>query len=118
MIETCSEFGYRHNGALIPGRKEISKDEIVKRVTSQLHPGAIVLGGNNATDCRCPAGDYQLRHRKWLQIVPISALYKDDYYNDPNDGARCKITRQQQPRRNINTFMSGVTFTVKIRKDY
>ncbi|HAA38392.1 MAG TPA: deacetylase [Firmicutes bacterium] len=94
VIETCSEFGYQTIQWSVDSLdwKEISKDEIVKRVTSQLHPGAIVLFHNNGRYTADALPEIiSFATENGYKIVPISQLlYKDDYYIDPNDGAQRK----------------------------
>ncbi|NLZ39090.1 MAG: polysaccharide deacetylase family protein [Firmicutes bacterium] len=94
VIEACTEFGYQCIQWSVDSLdwKEIGKDEIVKRVTSQLHPGAIVLFHNNGRYTADALPEIiSFAKENGYEIVQISELlYKDDYYIDPNDGAQRK----------------------------
>ena len=72
--------------------KDISKDDIVNRVTSQLHPGAIVLFHNNGTfTAEAVPEIIKFAKENGYEIVMISKLlYKDNYYIDSSDGAQRK----------------------------
>lgn len=66
--------------------KNLSSQEIVKRVTERMHPGAIILfhnDGTNTPQSLQPIIDYLVR--EGYMIVPVSELiYKDNYYIDLN----------------------------------
>ncbi len=72
--------------------KDISKQEVVRRVTSRLHPGAIILFHNNGqyTADALPEIIAQATEQGY-SIVPISELlHQADWYIDPADGAQRK----------------------------
>lgn len=72
--------------------QELGKEPMVKRVTENLHPGAIILFHNN--------GKYTAEalpeiiayvEEKGYEVVPISKLiYKENYYIDSNTGAQIR----------------------------
>lgn len=66
--------------------KNLSADEITKRITDRISPGAIILfhnDGANTPQALKPIIDYLIK--EGYQIVPISELiYKDNYYIDAN----------------------------------
>lgn len=70
--------------------KDISKGEIVSRVTRQLHPGAIVLFHNNGTHTAGALPEIlAFAKQEGYEIVKISDLiYKENYYIDSSDGAQ------------------------------
>jgi len=72
--------------------RDLSKQEIVSRVTGQLHPGAIVLFHNNGTHTAAALPEIlAFAKKKGYEIVPVSELiYKDNYYIDSSDGAQKK----------------------------
>lgn len=94
VIATASELGYKTIQWSIDSLdwQNLSKEEIVNRVTSRIHPGAIVLFHNNGlytADALPEIIDYY--HEHGYSIVPVSELiYDRDYYIDPNSGAQMK----------------------------
>ncbi|NLZ93097.1 MAG: polysaccharide deacetylase family protein [Firmicutes bacterium] len=94
VIEACTEFGYQCIQWSVDSLdwKEISKADIVKRVTGQLHPGAIVLFHNNGRYTADALPEIiSFAKENGYEIVQISQLlYKDDYYIDSTDGAQRK----------------------------
>ncbi|NLN06839.1 MAG: polysaccharide deacetylase family protein [Firmicutes bacterium] len=72
--------------------KDISKEEIVNRVTRRIHPGAIVLFHNNGIYTAEALPEILANaKREGYEIVKISDLiYKKNYYIDPSDGAQKK----------------------------
>jgi len=66
--------------------KNLSAEQIISRVTSGIHPGAIVLFHNDGTNTPQALGPI-IDHlqNEGYSIVPISELiYKDNYYIDVN----------------------------------
>ncbi|HZK24548.1 MAG TPA: polysaccharide deacetylase family protein [Oscillospiraceae bacterium] len=94
VIEACDDFGYKTIQWSVDSLdwKEISKEDIVARVTSQLHPGAIVLFHNNGRyTAEALPEIISYAQENGYEIVQISQLlYQDDYYIDANDGAQRK----------------------------
>ncbi|MCR3922023.1 MAG: polysaccharide deacetylase family protein [Firmicutes bacterium] len=94
VIEACTEAGYITIQWSVDSLdwKEISKDDIVERVTSKLHPGAIVLFHNNGRyTAEALPEIISFAKDNGYEIVQISELlYKDDYYIDTSDGAQRK----------------------------
>lgn len=77
--------------------KELGAEPMVRRVTEQLHPGAIVLFHNNGryTAEALPEIINFVREQGY-QILPISELlYKDSYYIDSNTGAQIRKEPRQ-----------------------
>jgi len=72
--------------------KDLTKEQIFTRVTSQLHPGAIVLFHNNGTHTAAALPEIiKYVHDAGYEIVKISDLiYKDNFYIDSSDGAQKK----------------------------
>lgn len=66
--------------------KDLSAEQIYKRVTSKVKNGSIVLFHNNATHTPQALGPIiENLQSRGFQIVPISELiYKEDYYVDVN----------------------------------
>lgn len=66
--------------------KNLTSEQIIQRVTSKLHPGAIVLFHNDGTNTPAalePIIEYM--KKEGYTIVPVSELiYKDNYYIDIN----------------------------------
>jgi len=94
VIEAASDLNYLTIQWSIDSLdwKELGKDTIVKRVTDQLHPGAIVLFHNNGR-YTADALPEILKFMKdnGYTVVPISELlYKDNYYIDNSNGAQRK----------------------------
>lgn len=73
--------------------KEIGRDALVKRVTKNLHEGAIVLFHNNGQyTAEALPEIIEYFKEEGYQIVPISELiYQQNYYIDPHSGAQKKI---------------------------
>ncbi|MEW5785578.1 MAG: polysaccharide deacetylase family protein [Bacillota bacterium] len=94
VITTASELGYKTIQWSIDSLdwQNLSKDEIVHRVTSRIHKGAIVLFHNNGLHTADALPDIIAYYRKHgYEIAPISELvYQDRYYVDPNSGAQIK----------------------------
>lgn len=94
VIETASELGYKSVQWSIDSLdwKNLTKEEIVERVTSRAHKGAIILFHNNGlytADALPGIIDHYRRHK--YTIVPVSELlYDSDYHIDPNNGAQVK----------------------------
>lgn len=94
VIETASGLGYKTIQWSIDSLdwQNLTKEEIVERVTSRAHKGAIILFHNNGlytADALPEIIAYYRRHN--YTIVPVSELlYDDDYYIDPNSGAQIK----------------------------
>jgi len=86
VIEAAQELGYYTIQWSVDSLdwRDLSADAICSRVTSQVHPGAIVLFHNNATNT--PAAlprilDYF--KTQGYEVVPISSLiYRENYYID------------------------------------
>lgn len=96
VITAAAELGYQTIQWSIDSLdwQNLSKDEIVERVTGRAHKGAIILFHNNGlytADALPEIIEYFLDHG--YEIVPISELlFKEDYYIDPNSGAQRKKT--------------------------
>lgn len=94
VITAAGELGYKTIQWSIDSLdwQNLSKDEIVRRVTSRAHKGAIVLFHNNGlftADALPEIIDYYLE--QGYLIVPISELvYEDGYRIDPDSGAQIK----------------------------
>jgi len=94
VIETAQKLGYQTIQWSIDSLdwQEHGKEALVERVTSNLHPGAIILFHNNGL-YTAEALPEIIAHTKkeGYTIVPISELlYKDNYYIDSNTGAQIK----------------------------
>ena len=63
-------------------KENMTKQDIVNRVTNGIHPGAIVLFHNNGTYTADALEDIiKFAFEKGYQIIPVSELiYKDNYY--------------------------------------
>lgn len=96
VITTASELGYKTIQWSIDSLdwQNLTKEEIVQRVTGRAHKGAIILFHNNGlytADALQDIIDYYHKHN--YEIVPISELiYEEGYYIDPNSGAQRKRT--------------------------
>jgi polysaccharide deacetylase family sporulation protein PdaB len=94
VIEAANELNYLTIQWSIDSLdwKDISKQEVVRRVTSRLHPGAIILFHNNGrytADALLEIISYA--KEQGYSIVPISELlHRGDWYIDPADGAQRK----------------------------
>lgn len=92
VIETAEELGYITIQWSVDSLdwQDISKDAMVERVTTLIHPGAIVLMHNNGqytADALPEIIEYL--QQEGYQIVPISALiYRENYYIDSSNGAQ------------------------------
>lgn len=72
--------------------QDLGKQAIIQRVTSKLHPGAIILFHNNG---RYTAGALpeiiEFAKKNGYEIVPISKLlHQENFYIDTSDGAQRK----------------------------
>jgi polysaccharide deacetylase family sporulation protein PdaB len=94
VIEAATELGYKTIQWSIDSLdwQNLSQEEIVERVTSRAHKGAIILFHNNGlhtADALPEIIDFYRSHG--YEILPISELiYHEDYYIDPNSGAQIK----------------------------
>ncbi len=94
VIEAATELGYKTIQWSIDSLdwQNLTPEEIVERVTSRAHKGAIILFHNNGlhtADALPEIIDYYRKHS--YEIVPISELiYDQDYHIDPNSGAQIK----------------------------
>ncbi len=92
VIETTNELGYLAIQWSIDSLdwKDISKQEVVQRVSSRLHPGAIILFHNNGLHTADALTEIIAQAKKQgYSIVPISELlHQTDWYIDPADGAQ------------------------------
>lgn len=94
VIEAAEGLGYRTIQWSIDSLdwQNLTEGEIIERVTSRAHRGAIILMHNNGlytADALPGIIDYFSKHG--YEIVPISELiYKDNYFIDPNSGAQIK----------------------------
>ncbi len=98
VIEAASGLGYRTIQWSVDSLdwQNLTCDEIVERVTSRAHKGAIILFHNNGlyTADALPEIIASLR-KKGYEILPISELiYDGDYFIDPNSGAQIKGKKQ------------------------
>ncbi len=94
VIEAAAGLGYKTIQWSIDSLdwQNLTKDEIVERVTSRAHSGAIILFHNNGlhTAEALPAIIEHYRGQGY-EILPISQLiYDQDYTIDPNSGAQIK----------------------------
>lgn len=66
--------------------KNLTSDQIYERITSRLHPGAIILFHNDGTNTPAALEPIiQYMKKEGYTIVPISELlYKENYYIDMN----------------------------------
>jgi polysaccharide deacetylase family sporulation protein PdaB len=96
VIEATNELGYLTIQWSIDSLdwKDISRQELVQRVTSRLHPGAIILFHNNGLHTAGALPEIiSYAKSQGYSIVPISELlHQADWYIDPADGAQ-KIRR-------------------------
>lgn len=92
VIEAATELNYLTIQWSIDSLdwKDLTQEQIFTRVTSQLHPGAIVLFHNNGTHTAAALPDIiKYVHDAGYEIVKISDLiYQDNYYIDSSDGAQ------------------------------
>ncbi|MGI5823829.1 MAG: polysaccharide deacetylase family protein [Dethiobacteria bacterium] len=92
VLTTAEKAGYRTIQWSIDSLdwQELGKEPMVKRVTENLHPGAIVLFHNNGlyTVEALPEIISNIKEQGY-EILPISELlYQDNYYIDSNTGAQ------------------------------
>lgn len=97
VVSTAEKAGYRPIQWSIDSLdwQELGKEPMVERVTSLLHPGAIVLFHNNAlyTVEALPEIIASIQEQGY-QIIPISELlYEDNYEIDSNTGAQIQKPR-------------------------
>lgn len=94
VIQGASELGYLTIQWSVDSLdwKELGEEAIIKRVTTGIHPGAIVLFHNNGRYTADALPEIiAFAKDKGYEIVPISqVLYKDNYYIDSSDGAQRK----------------------------
>ncbi len=94
VIKAADELGYQTIQWSIDSLdwQNLSKEELVQRVTSRAHKGAIILFHNNGlhtADALPEIIEYYQKHG--YSIVAISELvYKEDYHIDPHSGAQIK----------------------------
>lgn len=92
VIKAADELGYKTIQWSIDSLdwQNLSKDEIVQRVTGLAHKGAIVLFHNNGLHTADALPEIiEYYHKHGYTIVPISELiYQEDYYIDPHSGAQ------------------------------
>ncbi len=94
VIRVAGEMGYKSIQWSIDSLdwQNISKEELINRVTSRAHKGAIILFHNNGLHTAAALPEiieYYQKHG--YQIVPISELiYHENYYIDPHSGAQIK----------------------------
>lgn len=94
VITVAEDLGYKTIQWSIDSLdwQNLSKDEIVQRVTDRSHKGAIILFHNNGLHTADALPEIiEYYHKHHYEIVPISELiYHDDYQIDPNTGAQIK----------------------------
>jgi polysaccharide deacetylase family sporulation protein PdaB len=94
VIEAAGELGYLTIQWSIDSLdwKNLSREAIVRRVTGQLHPGAIILFHNNGLHTADALPEIiSYATSRGYTIVPISELlHREDWYIDPVDGAQKK----------------------------
>lgn len=95
VIATIQRLGYipvQWSVDSLDWKENITREEIVKRVTTKLHPGAIVLFHNNGmytADALEEIIEYALKNG--YEIIPISQLlYKNNYYIDHQGAQKLK----------------------------
>lgn len=94
VLRVAGELGYKTIQWSVDSLdwQNISKDELIGRVTGRAHQGAIILFHNNGL-YTADALPYIIEylHKNGYRIVPISELiYHDHYYIDPQSGAQIK----------------------------
>ncbi|HPU01020.1 MAG: polysaccharide deacetylase family protein [Firmicutes bacterium] len=98
VIEAASELGYKTIQWSIDSLdwQNLSREEIIERVTSRAHKGAIILFHNNGLHTADALPEIIAYYRKHgYEILPVSQLiYHEDYYIDPNSGAQIKKPRR------------------------
>jgi polysaccharide deacetylase family sporulation protein PdaB len=94
VIETADELGYYTIQWSVDSLdwKDLSEQAIITRVTTGLHPGAIVLFHNNGSYTAAALPEiFSYAKQEGYEIVPISQLlYKDNFYIDNSNGAQKK----------------------------
>jgi len=94
VIRAAQDLGYQTIQWSIDSLdwQNLSKEELISRVTARAHKGAIILFHNNGlytADALPLIIEYFHQHN--YEIVPISKLiYHDNYYIDPHSGAQIK----------------------------
>ncbi len=92
VISTAEKCGYQTIQWSIDSLdwKELGKEPMVKRVTENLHPGAIVLFHNNGKyTAEALPEIIDFVKSEGYEILPVSQLlYKDNYFIDSNSGAQ------------------------------
>lgn len=92
VVSVAEKAGYRPIQWSIDSLdwQELGKEPMVERVTTMLHPGAIVLFHNNARyTVEALPEIITFVQEQGYQIVPVSELiYKDSYEIDSNTGAQ------------------------------
>jgi len=92
VIEAASELNYLTIQWSIDSLDwmDLDKNNIVKRVTDQLHPGAIILFHNNGSYTADALPEIlAFAKTAGYRIVPISELlHKDNFYIAPHSGAQ------------------------------
>ena len=100
VITAANELGYRTIQWSIDSLdwQNLTKEEIVHRVTNLAHKGAIVLFHNNGLNTADALPEIiAYYHKHGYKIVPISELiYQENYYIDPNSGAQIKGEKPDQ----------------------
>ncbi|NMB40665.1 MAG: polysaccharide deacetylase family protein [Firmicutes bacterium] len=99
VVSVAEKAGYRPIQWSIDSLdwQELGKDPMVERVTTMLHPGAIVLFHNNGLyTAEALPEIIAFVQKQGYQIVPISELiYEDNYEVDSNTGAQIKKSGQE-----------------------
>lgn len=99
VIEAAGELGYKTIQWSIDSLdwQNLTKDEIIERVTSRAHEGAIILFHNNGLYTADALPEIIASFQKQgYKILPISQLiYDRDYHIDPNSGAQIKDKKRQ-----------------------
>jgi len=94
VMEVADELGYLTIQWSIDSLdwKDVSRQAIVQRVTSRLHPGAIILFHNNGRYTADALPEIiSFARSQGYTIVPVSELlHKENFYIDPSDGAQRK----------------------------
>jgi len=98
VISTAERCGYQTIQWSIDSLdwKELGVDAMIKRVTDNLHPGAIILFHNNGTyTAEALPEIINFVKGEGYEILPISQLlYQDNYYIDSSSGAQ----KQKPPK--------------------
>ncbi|NMB41435.1 MAG: polysaccharide deacetylase family protein [Firmicutes bacterium] len=98
VVATAKECGYQTIQWSIDSLdwQELGKEPMVKRVTENLHPGAIILFHNNGKyTAEALPEIINFVKEEGYEILPISELiYKDNYYIDSNTGAQIQKSKR------------------------